>query len=122
MHPREQILVVDDDAGIRSTLAEVLDDEGYDVHQAVNGADALVLLGSLTPCVIILDLNMPVMDGPTFYREMRAGGRWTPVVIVSAVDAIGVACELGATAGINKPFDIDHLVRTVTTAVQSGRE
>jgi CheY-like chemotaxis protein len=116
MRPREQILVVDDDPSIRSILATVLDEEGYDVHQAVNGADALLELVSLVPCVIILDLNMPVMDGPTFYRQMRAGGRSTPVVIVSAMGAVRIAHELGATAGLNKPFDIDHLVSTVAEA------
>lgn len=121
MRPREQILVVDDDATIRATLAEVLDDEGYDVHQAVNGADALLALTGLAPSAIILDLNMPVMDGPSCYRELRARGCDMPVVIVSAVNAVRTARELGATAGLNKPFDIDYLVSTVTSAVRSVR-
>lgn len=121
MRPREQILVVDDDAAIRATIAEVLDEEGYEVHEAADGHQALALLHEIAPRAVILDLNMPVMDGSTCYRELRARGCGMPVVIVSAVNAVRTARELGATAGLNKPFDIDYLVSTVTSAVRSVR-
>lgn len=117
MQSREQIMVVDDDAAIRATLAEVLDEEGYDVLQAQDGSQALGLLAMATPSAIILDLNMPVMDGPTFYRAMRARGILAPVIIMSAINAVRAARELGATAAVNKPFDIDGLLATLGTVL-----
>ena len=113
MLPREQIMVVDDDAGIRAALADVLDEEGYDVVQAADGREALDLLIDEAPDAtqaIILDLNMPVMDGATFYREIRSRGMAVPVVILSAIDAVRIGRELGASAALNKPFDIDRLL------------
>ena len=124
MDPRGQILIVDDDASIRATLAEVLDEEGYDVLQAADGREALDLLEERPrrlPSAVILDLNMPVMDGCTCYREMRARGLGVPVVILSAVNAVRVAQDLGATAAMNKPFDIDRLVETVEAIVSDAR-
>lgn len=120
MLPREQIMVVDDDAGIRATLAEVLDEEGYDVVQAQDGSQALGLLAAGEPSAIILDLNMPVMDGPTFYRALRARGILVPVIILSAINAVRAARELGATAAINKPFDIDGLLATLGAVLHTN--
>lgn len=65
---------------------------------------------------------MPVMDGPTCLREMRARGCGIAVVIVSAVNAVRTAHELGAAAGLNKPFDLRYLVSTVTTAARMPRD
>ena len=124
MAPRERILVVDDDANIRSTIALVLDEEGYEVVQAKDGREALTIVGPAEPAepaAIILDLNMPVMDGATFYREMRARGMQIPVLILSAVNAVRVGNELGANAALNKPFDIDVLVSTLSRIVQPAR-
>lgn len=121
MSSREQIMVVDDDAGIRATLAEVLDDEGYDVVQAQDGSQALGLLATAAPSAIILDLNMPVMDGPTFYRAIRAQGILVPVIILSALNAVRVARELGATAAVTKPYDIDGLLATLSTVLLAAR-
>ena len=118
MAHRERIMIVDDDPSIRSTIALVLDDEGYDVIEARDGREALALLAPSEPGAIILDLNMPVMDGSTFYRELRARGLQTPVVILSAVNAVRVGQELGANAALNKPFDIDVLVSTVSRIVE----
>lgn len=119
--PRPQVLVVDDDPSIRRTVAAVLDDEGYEVLEAVNGRDALDVTLEAAPCAIILDLNMPVMDGPTFLRAMRQRGLGVPVMILSAVNAVRAAAELGANAGMNKPFDIDALVETVAALVRADR-
>ena len=111
-------MIVDDDPSIRSTIALVLDEEGYDVIEARNGSEALSLLTPAEPGAIILDLNMPLMDGSTFYGELRARGLQTPVVILSAVNAVRVGRELGANAALNKPFDIHVLVSTVSRIVQ----
>jgi Response regulator receiver domain/Histidine kinase-, DNA gyrase B-, and HSP90-like ATPase len=60
------VLVVDDDVEIRSVMWALLTDEGYHVRTAVNGRDALAILSSWCPDVILLDMMMPTMDGPTF--------------------------------------------------------
>src|SRR2546423_10696788 len=82
------LLVVDDDPGIRESLAELLHDEGYVVLTAINGQDALARLRTSgdRPCVILLDLMMPVMSGSEFYTEMRNDPALAdiPVVIISA--------------------------------------
>ncbi|MGE3855603.1 MAG: response regulator transcription factor [Dehalococcoidia bacterium] len=119
MRPRDHLLVVDDDPSIRCTLADLFMEEGYEVLQARNGAEALAVALHTSPCAIILDLNMPVMDGAEFYRELRARGIGAPVVIVSAVNAIRAARELGAAAGLNKPFDLDEVVETVDALVRA---
>lgn len=121
METRPQILVVDDDPSIRHTVAEVLDDEGYEVLEAGNGREALDLALTVVPRAIILDLNMPVMDGPSFLRAIRARGLGVPVMILSAVNAVRAAQKLGANAGMNKPFDIDALVDTVGALVRAER-
>lgn len=119
MRARDQILVVDDDPSIRAMLVDLLLEEGYEVMEARNGAEALALVLRITPCAIILDLNMPVMDGPEFYREIRARGVASPVLIVSAINAVRAARELGAAAGLNKPFDLDDVVETVDALVRA---
>ena len=57
------VLVVDDDPGIRAAVADVLEFEGYPVHTATNGAEGLAALDSIGPCVVLLDMRMPVLDG-----------------------------------------------------------
>ncbi len=67
------VLVVDDDTDLRESLGDVLRDEGYAVTLASNGRQALELLPGLPrPCAVVLDLAMPVMSGPEFYRAMSA--------------------------------------------------
>lgn len=81
------VLVVDDDADIRSTLEEVLTDEGYAVVAAANGLDALAILrAGERPCVILLDLMMPVMDGYRFREAQVRDERLAtiPVVVMTA--------------------------------------
>ena len=120
MRVRDRILIVDDDGSIRGMLADVFLDEGFEVVQAENGSEALALVEAALPAMIVLDLQMPVMDGPTFYREIRWQGLQVPVVVVSAANALHVASELGADAALDKPFDIERLIQIVT-ALLSGR-
>jgi CheY-like chemotaxis protein len=100
------ILVVDDDSGIRSLLVMTLASEGCDVHMDENGAAALeVVRGSRPFDLIVLDLTMPVMDGPTFFRALRALPCGSPVLLLSAYGAQAARRELGAEAAMDKPFD-----------------
>jgi len=83
---RATVLVVDDDADLREALADVLQESGYDVLTAEHGKAALAVLEGTLPDVILLDLMMPVMDGPTFAVERKKNPRAAgiPVVLFSA--------------------------------------
>jgi DNA-binding response OmpR family regulator len=115
--PKDRVhaLVVDDDAALLRLLSLSLRQSGFEVTTAVNGQEALDRLAQGRPDVIVLDLEMPVMDGRQFYREMRATGDGTPVLILSAFDARNAKNELGAEAYLNKPFDPDELAAMLLT-------
>jgi len=105
------VLVVDDDADIRSLLVGVLTDEGYTAESAPNGRDALAILDRWRADAIILDLMMPVMDGWTFVEQLRQRKRDIPIVVMSAAgDLKRHAMRLGAVDVIAKPFDIETLL------------
>jgi CheY-like chemotaxis protein len=113
------VLVVDDDPDIRDSLREVLEDEGYEVSCVGNGREALDHLraASPRPCVILLDLMMPVMDGRTFRAEQHHCGVAVdvPLVILSAArDASEQAEQLGAATVIHKPFEITTVLDLAT--------
>lgn len=114
------ILIVDDEPSIRMMLADVLMEDGYAVVTASNGADALVhLRDSAPPCLILLDLMMPVMDGWRF-RAVQLDDpklRSIPVVVLSAGTNLSdwkLLRALDAAAYVAKPLDIDRLLETVT--------
>ncbi len=113
-----RILLVEDDADVRATLAELLEEEGYEVVCATNGAEALAELDApAAPSAILLDLAMPVMDGWTFRSRQRSDPRLAaiPTVVISAnlsSDA-GAMGRLGADAVLPKPFDLGRLVETL---------
>jgi DNA-binding response OmpR family regulator len=106
-------MVVDDDASLRRMMALTLREGGFDVVSAGDGNAALDHVYDDAPDAIVLDLEMPVMDGRTFYRRLRASGIQVPVVIVSAHNARAAQRELGANASLSKPFDPDELVSEV---------
>lgn len=110
------ILVVEDEDIIRETVKQILEMEGYPVYTAANGREALeVLSGMRDPCLILLDLMMPVMDGWQFLEEKKKSNVLAslPVIIVSAV--ADEAKNLGATKYVRKPPDIDTLLKLVET-------
>lgn len=118
MHNPVRILVVEDDTELRRSLAEVLEDAGYAVRCAPNGAEALRELAlDDKPSAILLDLAMPVMDGWTFRSMQRSDPRLAniPTVVISAsltADPLAVA-ELDADAFLAKPFELDRLIETL---------
>jgi DNA-binding response OmpR family regulator len=114
------VLAVDDDPAILELLKLTLTDEGFTVASARNGAEALVSYDEVRPDVIVLDLEMPVMDGRTFYRELRERGNATPVLLVSAHGARAALRELGAEGAIEKPFDPYALGRRLRSLVPDG--
>jgi two-component system, chemotaxis family, chemotaxis protein CheY len=114
----DQVLVVDDDDDIRGSLIEFLEDHGHHAVGAANGSEALALLNPPRPrpCLIILDLMMPVMDGSAFRSEQlqRPAVADIPVIVVSAYkDVEARAQQLGAVQWLAKPFDLRALLRLV---------
>lgn len=107
---------------MRATIREALTLEGYDVVEASNGAEALALLPSVLPEVIVLDLWMPVMDGWAFRRAQSVSHAHIPVVVISALDLSSSRLEeLDADALIGKPFDLDVLYSAVADALAKPR-
>lgn len=110
------ILVVEDDADIRSSLQDMLEDEGYRVHVADNGQSALGLLGEVErPCLVLLDLMMPIMSGAEFLavlREREAREDFI-VLLVSAWPKEAEKLKLGAQGYVKKPFDTEVLLALV---------
>ena len=113
-----QVLVVDDDAGIRSLLSYVLTEEGHSVTEARNGAEALATLrgAQARHCLALIDLMMPVMNGWELASHLRDDPDLPriPFVLVSAypLESWG-ARELGAASSLGKPVDLDRLLATV---------
>ena len=111
------VLIVDDDVDIRETVAEALQDAGYDVKSASNGQEALeVLKVEPQPCLILLDLMMPVMDGEQFRAAQKTEPAWAdiPVVVISAGGHCEEAAErMGAASCVKKPFRIKELFQAV---------
>jgi CheY-like chemotaxis protein len=110
------VLIVDDDDDLRETLVFILERAGYRAVQAAHGREALdYLLAGGRADLILLDMNMPVMDGWALVRELRARGLGAcPVVVLTAAhDAQRSAEEVGAAGFIGKPFELETLVDTV---------
>lgn len=112
-----QILIVDDDADIRESLIELISDHGYEAVGASDGRAALDQLraGQRRPCVILLDLMMPRMDGWQFREEQRNDPTLAgiPVVVLSAYEHRAAMSELGAADYLGKPVPIDALIGAI---------
>lgn len=106
---KKQILVVDDQIGIRKLLEEVLSEQGYDVKLASNGIEALASVGESRPGLVFMDMKMPGMDGIEALRELKKIGLSEKVIMMTAygeLELVNEAKELGAMDYITKPFDI----------------
>ncbi|CAB4834586.1 MAG: response regulator [Actinobacteria bacterium] len=107
-----RILVVDDDQAVRESLRRALVLEGYDVELAEDGTAALRSLTQSAPDAIVLDLQMPDVDGLEVCRRLRTLGDTTPVLMLTARDAVGDRVEgldAGADDYLVKPFDLAEL-------------
>ncbi|MBR5470718.1 MAG: response regulator transcription factor [Oscillibacter sp.] len=120
---REKILVVEDEKSISTLIATILNNTGYEVMKARTGSEALSMISSHCPDLIVLDLGLPDMDGLDILRQIRS---WStlPVVVVSARsherDKV-TALELGADDYLTKPFGTDELVARIRTAIRHTR-
>jgi len=122
----QQILVVDDEIGIRELLSEILSDEGYQVRLAENASSARAFRSGTRPDLVLLDIWMPDTDGITLLKEWAAAGLLTmPVVMMSGHGTIDTAVEatrIGAYDFLEKPIALQKLLATVGRALKHGGE
>ena len=111
----KKVLVIEDDQDLVALVSLLLQGDGYAVEIAANGREALDALARDLPDVILLDMKMPIMNGPEFARELevRYGHQAPIIVLTAAADAHRRAAEVGADAWLGKPFDPDVLLSTV---------
>ena len=110
---RPVVLLVDDDAGIRRTLAIGLELEGFAVVAASGGRAALEAVAAVRPDAMLLDLTMPDLDGLQVLQRLRAGGEDVPVCVLSARDDVDdrvLGLQAGADDYVVKPFALEEVV------------
>ncbi|WP_426365051.1 response regulator transcription factor [Streptomyces sp. E-08] len=108
----ERILIVDDEPAVREALRRSLAFEGYATRDAVDGLDALDAMESYAPDLVVLDVQMPRMDGLTAARRIRAAGSTVPILMLTARDTVGdrvTGLDAGADDYLVKPFELDEL-------------
>jgi CheY-like chemotaxis protein len=115
LEPRPRpVLIVDDDLATLAAERELLAESGFRVVEAHDGAEALQMVQDDPPAVVVLDVQMPGMDGPSFARELRMTLRRVPLVILTGVpDPRREADRCNAEAYLAKPFDGAELVSVV---------
>ena len=116
------VLIVEDEQAIREVVADVLEDRGFRVLTAGNGAEALQCLDTLRPDVMVLDLLMPVMHGWAFMEAYsdRTGGAPIPIVVLSVNPVLPRSfARFGVRHIVAKPFDVDNLVDAVLDAART---
>lgn len=119
-----KILIVDDELNMRLVLQAMLKKEGYEVTTAANGLEALKILKSGQPDIVITDLKMPKLDGMGLLNEMIRHYPSIPVIIITAHGTIATAVDAlkkGAFDYITKPFDQDELKQVIENAVKTRR-
>ena len=113
------ILIVDDQTGVRRLLFEALADEGYNVKMASSGTEALKILSGTLPSMVLLDMKMPGMNGFETLQEIRRQYGNLTVVMMTAygdVEVVNQTRALGVEHYLNKPFDLDD-VRVLVKAL-----
>jgi len=108
-----RVLIVDDDQSIVRMISLLLLCESIEPVPAYDGRQGLRAIELARPDAVILDLQMPVMDGKAFLKQARRAGYKGTVVVCSAAGAIAAQRELGADAAFEKPFDPDDLVASI---------
>lgn len=108
----QRILIVDDEPAVREALQRSLAFDGYGTEVAVDGVDALAKATAYAPDLIVLDIQMPRMDGLTAARRLRAAGSKVPILMLTARDTVGdrvTGLDAGADDYLVKPFELDEL-------------
>ena len=109
---KSKILVADDDPGIARGIQKTLEKEGYDIITALNGSEALDKIKEVKPGLVLLDINMPGLNGIDILSSIKASDHALPVIMVTAVrdEKEGrEALEAGADYYMTKPIDFEYL-------------
>ena len=113
-HKANRILIADDDALVRGSLAAVLESEGFAVDEAQNGIETGTRAIEYTPDLVLLDLNMPHWDGWTAFSKLDRVIPLLPVIVITArPNQYQKAVQLGVDAFMEKPLNIPVLVRAI---------
>jgi DNA-binding response OmpR family regulator len=116
-----KVLLVDDEVAITTSLAPFLERSGFEVRVAVDGIAALAAAASWRPTIIVCDVLMPRLDGREVVRELRQQGDWTPLILLTKIDATNersAALDEGADDYLSKPFDPDELVSRIKAVLR----
>ncbi|MFI6944243.1 response regulator transcription factor [Streptomyces sp. NPDC050418] len=109
---QQRILIVDDEPAVREALQRSLAFEGYATEVAADGVEALEKAAVFAPELVVLDIQMPRMDGLTAARRLRSSGSTTPILMLTARDTVGdrvTGLDAGADDYLVKPFELDEL-------------
>lgn len=120
---KAQVLIVDDEFGLAEVMSDLLTERGFHVVIAMNGKIAWDLMEKSAPQLILLDMMMPVMDGPTLLKRMRQDERFaaTPVVLMSSLPTTRFAALYGLyQAAVRKPFSPEQLFALVERFTDSS--
>jgi CheY-like chemotaxis protein len=116
---RNRILIADDDPIVRGSLAAVLESEGYLVDEARNGVEAVTRAIEHVPGLVLLDLNMPLLDGWRAFSQLDRVSPLLPIIVITArPHQYEEAVRLGVDAFMEKPLNIPVLVRAVGRLIQ----
>lgn len=118
-----RIMTVDDSRSVRTIVAKQMAGLGFDIDEAEDGQQALDKLEDVAVDLILLDVTMPVMDGPTMLAKLRGGGNQTPVIMLTSESkrsVVGEAMKLGIEDYILKPFKPEELLAKVRAALKLG--
>lgn len=119
----KRVLIVDDDEVVRTSLAAVLECEGYEVHSTDDGNSAIRLAVDHRPDLVLLDLNMPKMDGWTAFTELEGARPLLPVIVLTArPNQYKNAVKLGVDAFMEKPLNFPVLLRAIRKLTQEPPE
>ncbi len=124
MNSKPSILLVDDETAITDNLAPFLGRSGFNVEVASNGEEALQKVTAQRPDLLILDVLMPQLDGREVLRQLRQGGNWIPIILLTQVGEASeraMALEEGADDYLNKPFDPHELAARIRAVLRRAR-
>lgn len=121
---KERVLIVDDEKNIVSSLQDILGDEGYEVATAEDGLDALEMIQSDPPDVVLLDIWLPGMDGIEVLKTVKTYYPEIEVLVMSGhgtIETAVKATKLGASDFIEKPFSLENLIHSIENALKSKK-
>lgn len=122
---KKRVLVAEDDRYLAALIRQLLSDEGLIVSMAQNGQEALTQVDNLCPDLVVLDVGMPVLDGFTVLRVLKADRfhRHIPILMLTAASSEGDvrhAISNGASAYLTKPFRADQFLKRVKHLLEGG--